>query len=419
MKNTVSFMTKNFNRYDVSSLAAYEAIGGMKALKKALAMDGEAIAALLTEAQIKGRGGAAYPMGKKWSQAKMVKAKQKVVICNADEGEPCTFKDRTLLEKDPFNLLEGMIIAGYAVEAQQGYIYLREEYSHLRPLLLQAISQLEAAGFLGNDILGKKGFDYKIHIATGAGAYVCGEGTALVESIEGKSGRPRMKPPYIKQCGLYSYPTCVQNVESLSLVAPILNDDKKVYQTYTVEGDHGSMGTKLVSVAGNVKNPGVFEIPFGVTVREIVYGLAGGIARDEKLNFIQFGGASGKIATGDILDTPYSYKHLAKAGVGVGSGAILVVDQRTSILDFLLITQEFFSQESCGQCAPCREGNRQIKSILQKIKTQQHSKADVEQLRSIAAIMAATSLCGLGQASQSALLCALDLFADAFEVKGK
>lgn len=411
----VSFMTKNFGKYNINSLKSYVEIGGMSALKKAIKMEGEDLAALLTAAQIKGRGGAAYPMGKKWSQARAVRAQNKVVVCNADEGEPCTFKDRTLIQNDPFNLLEGIIIAGYAVGAQNAYIYLREEYSHLRPLIQNAINQLKEYGYLGENIL-ESNFGYEIHLCTGAGAYVCGEGTALVESIEGKSGRPRMKPPYIKQCGLYNYPTCVQNVESLSLVASIINDDQKIYQTYGTKGEKGSMGTKMVSVAGNVKCPGVFEIPFGVTVRQIIYDLAGGVVDNRGIKLIQFGGASGKVSSSEILDTQYSYEHLTKAGVGVGSGAILVVDDRTSVIDFLIMTQEFFSHESCGQCAPCREGNRQIRFLLQKIKEGKHTEADLAKLKNIADIMTKTSLCGLGQAAQNALQTALKVFGDEFKV---
>jgi len=414
MGKTVCFMTANFGKYDVKDIASYEKIGGFSALKKAVTMDGEKIAALLAAAQIKGRGGAAYDMGRKWSQAKSIEAPQKAVVCNADEGEPCTFKDRTLLANDPFNLLEGMVIAGFAVGAQDGYLYLREEYSYLRPLLLNAIRQMRERGYLGKKILGTEGFHYEIHLATGAGAYVCGEGTALVESIEGKSGRPRMKPPYIKQCGLYQQPTCVNNVESLSLVAHILNDTKKTYQTYGVKG---SMGTKLVSVAGNVKRPGVFEIPFGVTVRDIVYGLAGGVTDDREIRLLQFGGASGKVASKAILDTPYTYQDLTTAGVGVGSGAILVVDERTSVLEFLQTTQRFFSHESCGQCAPCREGNRQIERLLQKIGGGLHTKSDVDLLLRLADAMTATSLCGLGQAAQNALKTAYKTFPEVFSVQ--
>ena len=353
MTKTAAFMTRNFGKYDTMSIGGYMGIGGFNALKKAVNMGGEEIAALIAEAQIKGRGGAGYDMGRKWTQAKAVIADHKVVVCNADEGEPCTFKDRTLIEYDPFNLIEGMIIAGYTVDAENGYIYLREEYSHLRPLLLNAIKQAKVYGFLGKNILGK-GFNFDIHLYSGAGAYVCGEGTALVESIEGKSGRPRMKPPFIKQCGLYHLPTCVNNVESLSLVSGILLDEQRIYQTY---GTKKSMGTKLVSVAGNVKQPGVFEIPFGVTVREIIDDLAGGIQEDRAIRLIQF---------------------------GVGSGAILVVDERTSVIDFLQATQAFFSHESCGQCTPCREGNKHMRILLNKIAQGTQEKGDIDSMKKIA-----------------------------------
>lgn len=413
MSKTVCFMTKNFGHYDISSIGSYMQQGGFNALKRAVTMTGEEIAATLAAAKIKGRGGAGYDLGKKWAQAKSVIAEKKVVICNADEGEPCTFKDRTLIEHDPFNLIEGMIIAGYTVDAENGYIYLREEYSHLRPLLLNAIKQAKTYGFLGNNILGK-GFNFNIHLYSGAGAYVCGEGTALVESIEGKSGRPRMKPPFIKQCGLYHLPTCVNNVESLSLVCHVLLDDAKIYQTYGV-GD--SIGTKLVSVAGNVKKPGVFEIPFGVTVRDIIYELAGGVTDDRDIRLIQFGGASGKVASPRILDTPYTYEDLRKSGVGVGSGAILVVDTRTSIIDFLQATQRFFSHESCGQCTPCREGNLHMKLLLQKVANRTHTAKDVSSMKKIANIMAMSSLCGLGETAQSALVSAMKEFEDVFKVK--
>lgn len=413
MSKTVNFMTRNFGQYDISSIGSYLQQGGFNALKKAVTMTGEEIAATLAAAKIKGRGGAGYDMGKKWSQAKSVIAEKKVVVCNADEGEPCTFKDRTLIQNDPFNLIEGMIIAGYTVDAEDGYIYLREEYSHLRPVLLNAIKQAKTYGFLGNNILGK-GFNFNIHLYSGAGAYVCGEGTALVESIEGKSGRPRMKPPFIKQCGLYNLPTCVNNVESLSLVTGILLDEAKKYQTY---GKGDSIGTKLISVAGNVNHPGVFEIPFGITIREIIEELAGGVTNNRPIQLIQFGGASGKIASARILDTPYTYEDLRKAGVGVGSGAILVVDDRTSVIDFLITTQKFFSHESCGQCTPCREGNRHMKMLLEKVAKNEHTQKDIASMRKIAKIMAMSSLCGLGETAQSALVSAMSEFEDIFTVK--
>ncbi|SHH59269.1 NADH-quinone oxidoreductase subunit F [Clostridium collagenovorans DSM 3089] len=412
MAKTVNFISKNFGKYDINSIDSYEKIGGFSALKKAVTMDGFDIAANLSLYKIKGRGGAAYEMGKKWSQSKKVIHPDKVVICNADEGEPCTFKDRTVIENDPFRLIEGMIIAGYSVDAQNGYIYLREEYSHLRPLLLNAIKQSKEKGYLGENIL-DKGFSFNIHLYSGAGAYVCGEGTALIESIEGNSGRPRMKPPFIKQSGLFSKPTLVNNVESLSLVPSVLLDDDKEYLTY---GTENSIGTKLISVGGNVKNPGAFEIPFGTTLREIIYDLAGGITDDNEIRLIQLGGASGKIADGKILDIPYTYEDLSNLGLTVGSGAILVIDKRTTVLEFLKTTQEFFSHESCGQCTPCREGNRHIALILDKCIAGTATKEDISTMKRIAKIMCNASLCGLGETAQSALLSAMHWFKQDFEV---
>lgn len=414
MSTEYHFITKNFAQYDPTSIGSYMSIGGFTALRKAVTMNGEDIASLIAKAKVKGRGGAAYDMGRKWSQARAVNGEKKVVICNADEGEPCTFKDRELIRQDPFNLIEGMLIAGYTVKAQDGYIYLREEYSHLRPLLQNAIRQAKNYGFLGKNILGA-GFDYEIHLYSGAGAYVCGEGTALIRSIEGKAGRPRMKPPFIKQSGLFALPTCVNNVESLSIVPHLLLDEKN---TYLKHGSGESIGTKIISVGGNVKKPGVFEIPFGTTVREIIYSLAGGIQNDRSIRLIQFGGASGKIASPAILDTPYTYDDLKTAGVTVGSGAILVIDERTSVLDFLRMTQSFFSHESCGQCTPCREGNLHIKLFLEKMAAGTATTLDIETMKRIARIMPMSSLCGLGESAQNALLSALQVFPETFEVGG-
>ena len=275
MRENVCFITRNFGKYDPDCLKSYESIGGFTALRRALTMDGDQIADVLAANGVQGRGGAAYDMGKKWHQARAVKGPHKCVVCNADEGEPGTFKDRELLTQDPYQLLEGMIIAGWSVGADNGYIYMREEYSHLRPRLLSAIAQCEQAGYLGDNILGS-GLNYRIHLYSGAGAYVCGEGSALAESVEGKAGRPRMKPPFIKQCGVFHLPTCVNNVESLSLVAPLLLDDEGYYKS---QGTPDCPGTKMISVCGNVKRPGVFEVPFGITIREIVYDLAGGMEK--------------------------------------------------------------------------------------------------------------------------------------------
>ncbi len=409
-QHTVRFITRNFGRYDTSSLASYESIGGFSALKKAVCLPREDIVEIISQAHVKGRGGAGYDMGRKWRQAREVPGPDKVIVCNADEGEPGTFKDRALLENDPFLVVEAMILAGYTMEAENGYIYLREEYSHLRPLLLHAISQVQQKGYLGENILGK-GFSYHLHLYSGAGAYVCGEGTALVESMAGKGGRPRLKPPFIKQCGLFGRPTCLNNVESLCLAPHLLCDEEKRYQTW---GTGNSVGSKLISVSGNVRSPGVFEIPFGVTLREIIYDLAGGVPEDRPIRLIQLGGASGRIAGPAILDTPYTYEDLEKAGVGVGSGAVLVVDERTSVLDFLRITQRFFSHESCGQCTPCREGNSHMQILLETVARGEHSDTTLDTMDRLCMIMQNASLCGLGETAQNAFVSAREWFPEVF-----
>ncbi len=413
--SSVRYITENFGKYDVFSIDSYMSIGGFSALKKAVTMDGDDIAALLTEATIKGRGGAAYPMGRKWSQARAVSRPHHCVICNCDEGETCTFKDRELVTNDPFNLIEAIIIAGWSVKAEDGYIYMRAEYSRLRPRLLNAIKQAEERGFLGKNILGT-GWDYKIHLYTGAGAYVCGEGTALIRSMEGKAGRPRMKPPFMKQSGLFARPTCMNNVESLSIVPHLLRDKDKRYMSY---GYGESLGTKLVSVGGNVKKPGVYEIPFGTTIREIIYDLAGGIQGDRKIRLIQFGGASGKISDTRVLDMPYTYEEFKKNDLIIGSGSVLVIDERTSVIDFLRYTQDFFLRESCGQCTPCREGNRHIKMFLNKIKEHTHTHQDLKTMKTFAKVMPMSSLCGLGETAQNALKSAMNIFPETFEIEKK
>lgn len=410
----IRFLTKNFGNYDTASIGSYMSIGGFEALRKAVAMEPEEITGLIASMKVKGRGGAEYDLGRKWSQAREVKGENKIIICNADEGETTTFKDRELIKNDPFNLIEAMIIAGYVVGATEGFIYMRGEYACYRPLLLGAVRQAKNYGFLGTNILGK-GFDFNIRLYSGAGAYVCGEGTALIRSIEGKAGRPRMKPPFIKQSGAFARPTCLNNVESLSIVPHLLMDEEGLYASC---GSENSIGTKLVSVAGNVNRPGVFEIPFGTPVREIIYDLAGGIQKGRALRLIQFGGASGKVADASILDTPYTYEDLRAAGVMVGSGGILVIDERTSVLDFLRMNQDFFSEESCGQCTPCREGNLHIRLILEKMAEKTATEEDIRIMAKIARVMSMSSLCGLGETAQNTLLSAMEVFPEAFNVGG-
>ena len=388
----VRFLTQNFGRYDTSSIGSYMNVGGFSALRKAVTMDGEDIASLIAENKVKGRGGAEYDMGRKWSQARKVHGENKVIICNADEGETTTFKDRELIKNDPFNLVEAMIIAGYVMSATDGYIYMRAEYACYRPLLLNAIRQAKSYGFLGTNILGK-GFDFNLHLYSGAGAYVCGQGTALIRSIEGKAGRPRMKPPFIKVSGLFARPTCLNNVESLSLVPHLLLDDKKVYQSY---GTENSVGTKL---------------------RDII-AMAGGVQGGRKIQLIQTGGASGKVQAGtdEVLDTPYTYEDLKSINLTVGSGGVLVVDDRTSVIDFLRMNQEFFSEECCGQCTPCREGNVHIALFLEKLKAGTLTQDERDLMANIAEVMSRSSLCGLGETAQNSLLAAMQVFPEVFDV---
>ncbi|MDF2656028.1 MAG: NADH-quinone oxidoreductase subunit [Bacillota bacterium] len=410
MSKTVSIITENFGKYDPGSIDSYLSIGGFSAVKKALTMSSAEIIEMTKKAAVKGRGGAAYDTGRKWAQAASVPGEDKVVICNADEGEPCTFKDRSILSKDPFRLIEGMIIAGYTVGAKNGYIYLREEYRHLRPLIRNAIDESVAKGYLGENII-NTGFSFHIHLYSGAGAYVCGEGSTLIESIEGKSGRPRIKPPFIKECGLFQLPTLVNNVETLAIAAAFIQHGVEEYLSH---GTAGSPGTKIISLAGNVKNPGAYEIPFGLTLKEIIYDIGGGITDGHELKLLQLGGASGKIGPAAIVNTPYTYEDLAKEGLVVGSGGILVVDDRTRVIDFVKSIQDFFIHESCGKCTPCREGNRQISKIIDRFVEGRQQPDDLQTAERFANIMSNCAFCGLGETAQSTLLSAIKHFPEEF-----
>ncbi|MEG0371738.1 MAG: SLBB domain-containing protein, partial [Clostridium sp.] len=292
MDKTVRLISKNFNNINPESLEDYVNAGGFESLKKCINLEKEDIFNTVKASGLKGRGGACYPVGLKLQQAASEKAFSKVVVCNADEGEPGTFKDRSLLEFDPFRVLEGIAIAAFTVDADQGFIYMREEYGKLQKRMNRAISLATKAGYLGDNFLGT-GRNLHIKVVSGAGAYVCGEGSAIAESIEGKIGRPRPKPPYIKQCGVFSLPTLVNNVETLAILPVLFSDDSDAYIN---SGTDESPGTKIICISGNVNNPGVYEIPFGLTLREIVFDIGGGIPNGKELKFLQLGGASGPIA---------------------------------------------------------------------------------------------------------------------------
>jgi len=414
MSKTVSVISKNFYKVNPDSIDEYIAAGGFEGLKKAVTMKPEEIIEILDKSDLQGRGGAAFSVAKKWMHAVKVPAPVKGIMCNADEGEPGTFKDRSLLEHNPFGVIEGMIIGAYVgggSEMNHARIYIREEYTYLHGRVRNAIKQAEERGFLGNNILGT-GLNIEMKVVSGAGAYVCGESSALLESTEGKAGRPRIKPPRLNNVGLYNLPTLLNNVESYSIV-PILVRDDSEYRSY---GTQKSIGTKMISVSGNVQKPGVYEIPFGTTIREVVYDIAGGLSSKLPLKFVQIGGASGAIVPASQLDTPISYEGLCDIGVAVGSGAVVVADESNSMLDYFESLVHFFAEESCGKCTPCREGNRQLVNIVGLMKSGNAIASDFDRLLDVLDLMKGLSFCGLGKTEPAPFLAAIKHFED--EVKG-
>jgi NADH-quinone oxidoreductase subunit F len=355
-------LSARFGKIKPDSVEEYIQAGGYQGLKKAMSMEHVDAIEEIKKANLFGRGGAAYPTGIKWEQAYAIKKGPKYMVCNADEGEPGTFKDKHILSEDPFELIEGMTIGAYIMGAKEGYIYIRGEYAAIQRVVNSAIENAKKAGYLGKNILGAD-FEFNLKVVSGAGAYVCGENTALVESIEGKTGRPRQKPPYIKNCGLYQMPTVLNNVETYACIPWILKDGGEKFSSL---GTEFSGGTKLMCLSGNVKNRGVYEIPFGMTVRELIYELGGGIANGRKLKFVHLGGSSGSCFPESLVDTKICYYDLKKAGFSLGSGAVLVVDDSHCVVDYLKTNMEFFEEESCGKCTPGREGNQRMVEILEK-----------------------------------------------------
>jgi NADH-quinone oxidoreductase subunit F len=397
------------------SVDEYVGVGGYAGLKKAVGMTAEQVIGEVKKAKLLGRGGAAYPAGSKWEHLLHIPETPKFIVCNADEGEPGTFKDKVILGQLPLKLIEGITISGFVFGAKAGYIYVRGEYRKIQKQLIQAIENAKKANFLGDNILGT-GFNFDIHVISGAGAYVCGENSALLNSTEGKVGRPRIKPPHLAEVGLFLQPTLVNNVESLASVPAIvlLGGEK-----YLEIGHPDSGGTKLVCLSTHSAKPGVYEIPLGkVTLRDCIYDpeLGGGLKAGKSLKFFHLGGQSGPIGGPAQLDTPYSYTDLRKAGLSVGSGAIVVLDESVSVIEYLKGVTEFFIHESCGKCVPCREGNKQLYAILQKLSVPgEATPVDLANLRRLVTTMTAASFCGLGQSASVALNTAWRLFKDEFE----
>ncbi|MBP2649711.1 MAG: hndC 1 [Firmicutes bacterium] len=413
MALTKQLISKNCGKIKPESIDGYIQSGGYEGLKKALTMQPKEIIAEVKAAKLLGRGGAAYPVGAKWEHLLEIPHSPKFIVCNADEGEPGTFKDKILLSQDPLRVIEGMTIAAHVFGSHDAYIYIRGEYLAIQKVFQQAIDNAIAEGYLGNRILGTD-FTFNIHITSGAGAYVCGENSALLNSIEGKPGYPRIKPPHLAEVGLFSMPTLVNNVESFATIPTIVLDGGNQYANY---GTADSGGTKLICLSGLVVNQGVYEIPFGITLRDIIYNpeIGGGIANGKKLKFFHLGGQSGPCGIPEQLDTPYCYAALRSAGLSVGSGAVVILDESVCVVDYLKGVTEFFIHESCGKCTPCREGNQKVYAILCKLSDGTATTQDFKLLKRLITTMTAASFCGLGQSATIALATCLKHFSAEIE----
>jgi len=399
----LALLTRNCGKGRATSLAEYQAAGGYRALAKARALSSQSLIQTVKDAGLLGRGGAAFPTGLKWEGAAGAAGDVKYVVCNGDEAEPGTFKDRVLLEEDPHSVLEGLLIAARAIGAEKGYLFIRGEYTQGLRTMAEALEEAREAGLLA-------GVD--LELRRGAGAYVCGEETALFEAIEGKRGFPRVKPPFPTTAGLFGAPTVINNVETLCNVPLILNLGPLEYRKL---GTAGSAGPKLFCVSGDVARPGLYEVPFGVTIRHLLVDLAGGLRGGRRLQGILFGGAAGAFATERDLDVRLSFEDLRQAGLPLGSGVVMVFDETRDLRDVLLRLGRFFAHESCGKCYPCQLGTQRQLEILQRVAGGRILPGDRERLLDVGWTMTDASLCGLGQTAASAVLSALQQWPHLFQ----
>lgn len=408
---TVSILTANCGLGHTVELSEYLDLGGYQALRKALNMKPREVIEEIKAAGLVGRGGAAFPTGLKWEAAANASGEVKYVVCNADEAEPGTFKDRVLMEDDPHSILEGMLIAAYAIGAQKGFIYIRGEYLLPYEAMNKALENAREAGFLGSNILDSD-FEFDIEIRRGAGAYICGEETALFESIEGKRGFPRLKPPFPTTHGLFGKPTVINNVETLANVPVII---RKGAAHYRKLGTEKSPGSKLFCLSGDVVRPGLYEIPFGLPFHHLLYDLAGGVRPGHRFQAALFGGAAGAFATPDHLNVRLTFEDLKEAGLPLGSGVITVFDETRDLRDICLRLARFFAEESCGKCYPCQMGTQRQFEIMERIARGEAQKDDWERLQDVGWTMTDSSLCGLGQTAASAILSAMKHFPHLFQ----
>ncbi|MDR9402674.1 MAG: NuoF family protein [Halothece sp. Uz-M2-17] len=403
----LKIVREHSGKVDPESLEDYLAVGGYQALHYSLfEMSPEEVVQEITRSGLRGRGGAGFPTGLKWSTVAKMPPGQKYVICNADEGDPGAFMDRSVLESDPHRVLEGMAIAGYAVGADHGFIYVRAEYPLAITRLEKAIKQAKRNNVLGSQIFGSA-INFSVEIRVGAGAFVCGEETALIASVSGGRGTPRPRPPYPAVVGLYGKPTLINNVETLANIAPIIT---KGADWYASIGIGKSKGTKIFSLTGNVVYNGLIEVPMGISLREIVEEMGGGVPNGGQVKAVQTGGPSGGCIPADQLDISVDYESLSAAGSMMGSGGMVVMDQDTSMVGVAKYYMEFCQEESCGKCIPCRAGTVQMYDLLKKLLAEKATEADLDQLQELCDMVKSTSLCGLGQTAPNSVLSTLRYF---------
>ncbi len=402
---------ENCGKFDSESLEEYLAAGGFKALEKAMFQrTRDEVINEVDASGLRGRGGGGFPCGKKWKQVARQKETERYVVCNGDEGDPGAFMDGSVMEGDPFKLIEGMMIAGYAVKAEHGYIYVRAEYPMSVARLRNAISQLEERGLLGDNILGT-GFNFHLHINRGAGAFVCGEGSALTASIEGNRGMPRTKPPRTVEKGLWEKPTVLNNVETYANVPKIILDGADWFKSI---GTPGSPGCKTFSLTGAIENTGLIEVPMGSTLRQIIFDIGGGLKDGQEFKAVQIGGPSGGCLTEKHLDEPLDFDSVKKFNAIVGSGGMVVMSKDTCMVEVARFFMSFTQRESCGKCTPCREGTKRMLEILERIVNGQGKLEDLDTLEELATMIRSMALCGLGKSAPLPVLSTLATFRDEY-----
>ena len=403
---------ENCGKFDAESLDEYIASGGFSALEKAMfELTPDQIIDEVDKSGLRGRGGGGFPAGKKWKQVARQKETIRYVVCNGDEGDPGAFMDGSVMEGDPYRLIEGMMIAAYAVKAADGYIYVRAEYPMSVKRLRHAIAELESRGLLGDNIMGTD-FSFHMHINRGAGAFVCGEGSALTASIEGNRGMPRVKPPRTVEKGLWEKPTVLNNVETYANVPKIILNGADWYRSI---GTEGSPGTKTFSLTGEIQNTGLIEVPMGTTLREIIFDIGGGLKGDAEFKAVQIGGPSGGCLTEEHLDVPLDFDSVKKFGAIVGSGGLVVMDEHTCMVEVARFFMSFTQRESCGKCVPCREGTKRMLEILEKIVAGKGELEDLDRLQELAEMVKSMALCGLGKSAPLPVLSTLRLFRHEYE----